>query len=110
MRSVSWAAFAAAGILGIDNAHAQRFNVPPGRLGEVAAALGEQGGATITVTDPDLAARRSPGVKGSFRLRAALDRALRGTGTEAMFYKCIGGHDFFVWKNGLYNFAKRIFD
>jgi iron complex outermembrane recepter protein len=86
VRSVSWAAFAAAGILGIDNAHAQRFNVPPGRLGEVAAALGEQGGATITVTDPDLAARRSPGVKGSFRLRAALDRALRGTGTEAMFY------------------------
>lgn len=31
-------------------------------------------------------------------------------GTEAMFYKCVGGHDFFVWKNGLYNFAKRIFD
>ncbi|MBQ6716056.1 MAG: esterase family protein [Clostridia bacterium] len=31
-------------------------------------------------------------------------------GTEAIFYKCIGGHDFFVWKNGLYNFAKRIFD
>ncbi len=31
-------------------------------------------------------------------------------GTDAIFYKCIGGHDFFVWKNGLYNFAKRIFD
>lgn len=35
---------------------------------------------------------------------------LTENGTEAMFYKCIGGHDFFVWKNGLYNFAKRIFD
>ncbi|MBQ5770861.1 MAG: esterase family protein [Clostridia bacterium] len=35
---------------------------------------------------------------------------LTENGTEAMFYKCVGGHDFFVWKNGLYNFAKRIFD
>lgn len=35
---------------------------------------------------------------------------LVGNGTEAIFYKWIGGHDFFVWKNGLYNFAKRIFE
>ncbi|MBR3929895.1 MAG: esterase family protein [Clostridia bacterium] len=35
---------------------------------------------------------------------------LAENGTENLFYKCIGGHDFFVWKNGLYNFAKRIFD
>ena len=35
---------------------------------------------------------------------------LTENGTDALFYKCIGGHDFFVWKNGLYNFAKRIFD
>ncbi|MBQ9855155.1 MAG: esterase family protein [Clostridia bacterium] len=36
--------------------------------------------------------------------------ALVENGTDAIFYKCVGGHDFFVWKNGLYNFAKRIFD
>ena len=35
---------------------------------------------------------------------------LTANGTEHIFYECIGGHDFFVWKNGLYNFAKRIFD
>ena len=36
--------------------------------------------------------------------------ALIENGTEALFYKCVGGHDFFVWKNGLFNFGKRIFD
>ena len=86
MRNASRAALAAASFFGVDIAHAQRFDVPPGRLGAVAAALGEQGGATIAVTDPDLAARRSPGVRGNFPLRAALDRALRGTGAEAIFY------------------------
>lgn len=73
-------------MFGIGTAHAQRFNVPPGRLGDVMAALGEQSGTTIAVTDPELAARRSPGVRGSFPLRTALDHALRGTGTEALFY------------------------
>ncbi|MBR6525500.1 MAG: esterase family protein [Clostridia bacterium] len=34
---------------------------------------------------------------------------LTQNGTENIFYKSIGGHDFFAWKNGLYNFAKRIF-
>ncbi|MGH6615387.1 TonB-dependent receptor domain-containing protein [Sphingomonas sp.] len=69
-----------------DVAQAKRFNVPAGRLGEVAAALGEQGGITIAVADPDLAARPSPGVRGDFSLRVALAHALRGTGTEAVFY------------------------
>lgn len=35
--------------------------------------------------------------------------ALAATGTDHIYYETIGGHDFFVWKNGLYNFAKRIF-
>lgn len=35
--------------------------------------------------------------------------ALTANGTEHIYYETIGGHDFFVWKNGLYNFAKRIF-
>ncbi|MGK6320754.1 TonB-dependent receptor domain-containing protein [Sphingomonas sp. DT-204] len=69
-----------------DAAHAQRFNVPAGRLGDVAAALGAQAGITIAVTDPDLAARRSPGIRGASSVRAALAQALRGTGAEAMFY------------------------
>lgn len=73
-------------MFGIGTAHAQRFNVPPGRLGDVAAALGEQSGTTIAVTDPELATRRSLGVRGSFPLRTALNHALRSTGTEAIFY------------------------
>lgn len=35
--------------------------------------------------------------------------ALSANGTDHIYYETIGGHDFFVWKNGLYNFAKRIF-
>lgn len=36
--------------------------------------------------------------------------ALTANGTEHIFYVTDGGHDFQVWKHGLYNFAKRIFD
>ncbi|MCI4589461.1 TonB-dependent receptor [Sphingobium sp. BYY-5] len=69
-----------------DVAYARHFNIPPGRLGEVAAALGAQGGITVAVADPDLASRRSPGARGNISVRTALTRALRGTGTEAVFY------------------------
>ena len=34
---------------------------------------------------------------------------LTANGTENTFYVTDGGHDFVVWKNGLYNFAKEIF-
>jgi len=74
----------ALGLAGI--AHADPFNISPGRLGEVAAALGVQVGVTITVTEPDVANQYSPGVNGDLSLRDAFDRALRGTGAEAVFY------------------------
>lgn len=35
---------------------------------------------------------------------------LTENGTENTFYVMPGGHDFTVWKHGLYNFAQRIFD
>ena len=35
---------------------------------------------------------------------------LTANGTEHIFYVTDGGHDFTVWKHGLYNFAKQIFD
>ena len=78
------AAAVALGLAG--TAHADNFNISPGRLGEVAAVLGLQAGVTITVTEPDVAGRYSPGVTGDLSLRDALDRALRGTGAEALFY------------------------
>lgn len=34
---------------------------------------------------------------------------LTANGTTHVFYEREGGHDFTVWKNGLYNFARRIF-
>ena len=74
------------GLGGAGVAHAQPFNIPAGRLGEVAAALGAQAGVTIAVTDPDLAVRRSPGVRGDLSVPEALKRALRGTGATAIFY------------------------
>ena len=48
--------------------------------------IGARARITITVRDADLARRRSPGVRGNFSLRQALDRALAGTGAEAEFY------------------------
>ena len=83
-----WAAASAAllGLAAADPAHARSFDVPPGSLGEVAGSLGAQAGVTIAGNDPDLAGRRSPGVRGNLTLRAALERALRGTGAEAIFY------------------------
>ncbi len=35
--------------------------------------------------------------------------ALTKNGVENVFYETEGGHDFLVWKNGLYNFVKNIF-
>lgn len=67
-------------------AEAQTFDIAPGPLGEVAAALGAQAHITIAVPDPELARRLSPGVRGRFSPRVALERALRGTGAEAVFY------------------------
>src|SRR5579864_2216391 len=70
----------------VNIAHADIFNVPSARLGEVAATLGVQAGVTITVTEPDVADQVSPGVSGNLSLHDALDRALRGTSAEALFF------------------------
>jgi enterochelin esterase-like enzyme len=37
------------------------------------------------------------------------NKYLRANGARATYYTIPGGHDFGVWKNGLYNFAKKIF-
>jgi len=40
---------------------------------------------------------------------AGYEAALNKNGVEHFYYTMPGGHDFTVWKNGLYQFAKRIF-
>jgi len=79
----------AAVVLGVSvngSAHAERFDVPPGPLGTVAAAVGNRAGVTLTVSDPVLAASRSPGVRGEYSVKQAIARILRGTSGEVIFY------------------------
>ena len=40
---------------------------------------------------------------------AGYEAALNKNGVEHLYYTMPGGHDFGVWKNGLYHFAKQIF-
>ncbi len=37
------------------------------------------------------------------------EKTLHANGVEPIYYVTEGGHDFGVWKNGLYNFVRRIF-
>ena len=37
------------------------------------------------------------------------NKTLEENGVDTIFYVTDGGHDFVVWKNGLYNFVKRVF-
>ena len=52
-------------------------------------------------------AGKADGVVGAWPSTYA--NTLEKNGTERIFYVTEGGHDFTVWKHGLYNFAKRIF-
>lgn len=76
----------AAGLGVAPAAEAARFDIAAGPLGAVAAAIGARAGMTVTVTDPELAIRSSPGVAGDLSVRSALARALRGTDAKAIFY------------------------
>lgn len=87
MPSGRWAAATVAVACGVaPAAQAAAFRIPPGSVGEVVAALGVQARITIAVTDAEIAARRSPGVRGDVSIREALRRALKGTDAEAVFY------------------------
>lgn len=69
-----------------NRARAEQYNIPPGPLGTVAASVGVRAGVTLTIADPQLASRRSPGVKGNFTVRQAVARMLDGIDGEAIFY------------------------
>jgi outer membrane receptor protein involved in Fe transport len=62
------------------SARAIRFDIPAGALGQALIVLGEQAHITIGVTDPRIAAIRSPGVHGRMELRQALAKLLSSTG------------------------------
>jgi catecholate siderophore receptor len=58
---------------------AQRFDIPPGQLAAVLAALQGQTGETIALPDPAAGLIYSPGVTGVFTVERALEQALVGT-------------------------------
>ena len=58
---------------------AQRFDIPPGQLAAVLAALQRETGETIALPDPAAGLIYSPGVTGVFTLEGALEQALTGT-------------------------------
>jgi outer membrane receptor protein involved in Fe transport len=64
------------------NAETRNFNIPAGQLGSVLVAFGEQARMTVGLSDPILAARRSPGAQGQFSRYQALKRILSGTGAR----------------------------
>ena len=43
------------------------------------------------------------------KVTAHYEETLNANGVEHLYYTMPGGHDFTVWKNGLYHFAKKIF-
>lgn len=86
VRSAPTAVIFATGIAVAPTASAQSFDIPAGTLGTVVGNIGAQARITISLGDPDLARRRSPGVRGSYSIRQAIKRALAGTGAEARFY------------------------
>lgn len=67
-------------------AHAEQFDVPPGRFGDVAAAVGAQAHITVAIPDPKVAGRRSGGVRGTMSVRTALAHIVRGADADIVFY------------------------
>ncbi|TFI58596.1 TonB-dependent receptor [Sphingomonas parva] len=61
-----------------------RLDLPGGRLGDTAVALGRQSGISIGIRDPQLAARRVKAVRGNLSVDEALRRMLAGAGARAV--------------------------
>jgi outer membrane receptor protein involved in Fe transport len=60
------------------------FDLPEGRLADVAAGLGRQAGISLIVDDPALWQWRTPALSGRLTTAAALKRLLAGSGAEAV--------------------------
>ena len=67
------------------SARVQRFDIPPGPLATVIAALRQSTGLTILLPDDTFGAIDSPGVSGVFTVQRALEQALAGTTLSVRF-------------------------
>ncbi|WP_374294585.1 TonB-dependent receptor plug domain-containing protein [Sphingomonas sp.] len=75
---------ALSGLVAFPPAAAQHIvvDLPAGRLGEVADALGHQTGANIVLADPVLWGRRVPALRGAMTVETAVRRLARAAGAE----------------------------
>lgn len=80
------------------------YNVEKGLFQREAFKASEEFGDTFILIN----AGKTDGVVGDWP--RTYSETLTANGTEHIFYVTDGGHDFTVWKHGLYNFVKRIFD
>lgn len=78
------------------------YNVEPGLFPTDAFKLPDGCDNLILIN-----AGQTDGVVGTWP--STYSSTLTKNGTDHIFYVTEGGHDFTVWKHGLYNFAKRIF-
>ena len=63
-----------------------QLDLPGGRLGDAVVALGRQAGVSIGITDPALAARRVPPVRGRYTVNQALDLLLQDSDGRYLQY------------------------
>lgn len=66
----------------VEASERRMLDLPAGRLGDAIVALGRQAGVSIGVSDPALAGRRVPAVRGRLTVAAALARMLRETDAQ----------------------------
>ncbi len=69
----------------VQNASPQRFDIPPGPLGQALDAFQEITGLSVEVADESIRALGSQGVKGVFTAEKALQELLAGTGVTFRF-------------------------
>ncbi len=67
-----------------------RVNAPAGRGGEAAAAIARQTGTSIVISDPELAARRVPAIRGTYTAREAVHRLARALGARPVSAGAMG--------------------
>ncbi|MDR0222531.1 MAG: esterase family protein [Oscillospiraceae bacterium] len=96
-------------------AYVGAFCPAPGLMGENLGIDGQITPEEMTLPDEYkgntfilINAENQDGVVGDNPLNYS--NAFRGNGVENVYYSIEGGHDFTVWKNGLYFFARSIFD
>ena len=73
-------------------AHAGNVSIdaPAGRAGDVAAAIARQTGTSVVITDPALANRQVPAIRGKLSTKNALKKLARAAGADVVYAGAAG--------------------